>query len=100
MNVKLTKSVISREEAVKAAPDYVAFVEGDFDKFDKVSKAFGRLRKGQSVITFTHGQFVIAKVSSISHDDIRAVDGPVVRVTNGEYSWRVDGNGYAYPRAA
>ncbi len=25
------------------------------------------------------------------------VDGPVVRVSNGEISWRVDGNHYAWP---
>lgn len=95
--MKLTKGIISRAEALAVSKDYVAFVEGDFDKFETVNSAFESLRRGQRVITYVDGQFVRAKVSSINHNDFRAIDGPVVRVSNGECSWRVDGDHYAYP---
>jgi hypothetical protein len=79
------------------SPKYVQFAEGDWKAFDSVNAAFSKLRRGQKVITCVDGQFILAKVSSVNNDDIRAVDGPVVRVSNGESSWRVDGNGYAFP---
>jgi hypothetical protein len=91
--MKLTKNLITREAAVVASPDYVAFVEGDFEKFKIVDSVFNGLKRNQKVITYVLGQFVLAKVSSVVRDD----DGPVVRVTNEEFSWRVDGSGYAFP---
>ena len=93
----LTKNIISRDEALALVADYVAFVEGDFDKFDVVDAAFSQLRRGQQVISYFDGHFVKAKVTSVNHNDLRAIDGPVVRVSNGEYSWRVDGDRYAFP---
>jgi len=93
----LAQNIVSREEALKLAPDYVAFVEGDHDKFEAVEKKFSKLTLGKKVLTCSDGIFVFARVSSIKNDDPRAIDGPVVRVTNGEFSWRVDGNDYAYP---
>lgn len=95
----LTKNLISRKDAMAISPDYVAFVEGDFDKFDVVYAAFEKLKRGQAVITYDSiGKvFVRAKITSINHNDFRAVDGPIVRVSNGEFSWRVDGSGYAWP---
>lgn len=95
--MKLTKGVISRAEALKVSPDYVAFVEGNFDVYNKIIPFFEGLRKNQAVITYVHGQFVRAKITSINGNTYQAVDGPVVRVSNGEYSWRVDGSHYAYP---
>jgi len=95
--MKLMNGIISRDEALKVSPDYVAFVEGNFDAFDKVDAAFTGLKKKQAVITYIDGQFVRANVTSINNNTFRAVDGPVVRVSNGEYSWRVDGDRYAYP---
>lgn len=97
--MKLTKGIVSRERALEISPVYVAFVEKDFSKYNEVDRVFGQLKRGQKVLTYDHAQevFVEAKVSSIKHDDIRAIDGPVVRVTNGECSWRVDGNGLAWP---
>jgi hypothetical protein len=89
--------VISRKDAMKMAPAYVAFVEGNFGKYGAVDKAFSKLKRGQAVITYRDGKFVAAKVSSIDNDDFRAIDGPVVRVSDGEYSYRVDGDKYAYP---
>ena len=95
--VKLTKNIITRKDALKLAPHYVAFVDGDHDKFEAIEKKFSKVRVGQKVLTCSDGTFVMAKVSSIDKNDPRAVDGPVVRVTNGEFSWRVDGNEYAVP---
>jgi len=97
--MKLTRNVISRKEALKICSKYVKFVEGDHDRFNYVSKAFDKIKKGQSVLTYTDGQFVITKVTLVDKNDFRAIDGPVVRVSNGEYSWRVDGDKYAYPVA-
>ena len=95
---KLTKGIISRKEAEKLAPEYVRFAaDRNWDDLSTVLSAFEKLRRGQECITYLDGQFMKVKVSTISHNDIRALDGPVVRVSNGEYSWRVDGNGYAFP---
>lgn len=105
--MKLTKGIISRDEALKISPDYVAYVEGDFSKWQGIIEEFESLKQGQDVLTFNQttwarkgrnkGQFVRARVTSIDYHDFRAVDGPIVRVTNGEFSWRVDGNKYAFP---
>ena len=96
--MKLTQGVISRDEAIKLAPEYVAYIE-ESKGFSALFDKFNNLRRGQRVLTHLRdsGDYVLAKVTSINHDDIRAIDGPVVRVGNGEYTWRVDGNGYAWP---
>jgi hypothetical protein len=91
------KGVITRDEALKISADYVAFVEGDWDKFDVVETAFDKINAGQKAITFIDGSFVEVKVTSVNHNDMRAVDGPIVRVGNGEITWRVDGESYAFP---
>ncbi len=90
-------SEITRDEALKISKDYVAYAEGDFSKFDKIIKAFDALKRGKPAITYRNGKFHKVTVSSIDHKSIRAVDGPVVRVRDEKYSWRVDGSGYAYP---
>jgi len=121
--IKLTKNIISRKEALKLAPDYVLFAEqyadlraakkrmtsdeyADYDDKQRVKcnkanqvvmEKFEKLKRGQRVLVYNDGRYVICKVSSINHDDFRAIDGPIVRVGNGEYTWRVDGNKYAYP---
>ena len=96
-----TKNVVSREDAMKMAPDYVAFAEGNSvfcdSEFDKVEEKFLKLRVGQKVITRHDDEYVIVKVSSVNRNDPRAIDGPIVRVSDGEFSWRVDGCDYAYP---
>ena len=94
--MKLTKNIISRKEAKKLAPDYVGFVD-EFKNISEILEVFGKLKKGQTVLVYNDGRYVICKVSSINHDDFRAIDGPIVRVGNGEYTWRVDGDRYAYP---
>jgi hypothetical protein len=100
--MKLTKGVISRSEAVKLAPDYVKFIESKgLEHFDlwgtQINPKFEKLKRRQKCLTFLNGQYIKVEVCSIIHDDIRAVDGPIVRVGNGEYSWRVDGAHYAWP---
>jgi hypothetical protein len=97
--MKITNGVINRDEAVRLAPDYVAWLENHKDNplyWDKISAAFDKLKVGQKVVTFMGGIYVLAKVSSSKMPHWEA-DGPVVRVSNGEYSWRVDGDRYAYP---
>ncbi len=65
------------------------------EKTDKHGYPTSGIKVGQSAITFTHGQFVRVKISSVKQAHHES-DGPVVRVSNGEYSWRVDGDKYAY----
>jgi len=99
-SIRLTKGVVSHEEAKRIAPDYYhAVVNHDGDAlFANVVPKFDQLKRGQKVLTYTlEGQFVVCRVTSINHNDYRAIDGPVVRVSNGEYSWRVDGAKYGYP---
>ena len=98
---KLTKGVISRAEAVKLAPDYVKVSEqatgwGNI-LFDKIMPVFEKLKRGQEALTFIDGVYVPVKVSSINSKTWQAIDGPVVRVSNGEMTWRVDGDRYAFP---
>ena len=99
--MKLTKNIISRDEALKLAPDYVAYNEakvgGNYDLFDKMIKAFESMKRGKACITFHDGQYFKCKVTEFNENDMRADDGPFVRVSNGEYSWRCDGDRYAYP---
>ena len=95
--MKLTKGIITREQAMAIAPDYVLFVEGDWDKCEKVYEAMNKLRRGQSAITHYDKQFIKVKVTSVDSKSFQAVDGPVIRVGNGEYTWRVDGCGNAFP---
>ena len=96
--MKLTKGVISRDEAFKLVPEYVNFIEStDYEPFDIMVSKFQTLKRGHAAIAYFDGQYVKVKVSSVNHKDYRAVDGPIVRVSNGEGSWRVDGNEYAAP---
>jgi len=96
--MKLTKGVISRDEALKLAPDYVKYTEDIIrGPYAAVMKKFETLKRGQAVLTHNDGKWIKAKVTSINHNHFRAVDGPIVRVSNGECSWRVDGSHYAYP---
>ena len=102
--MKLTKGIISREQALKIAPDYVGFFtpEGrpDFDSktWEKVYDAFDKLTVGQKVITldWDTNQWILAKVTSVQ-PPLPEADTHRVRVGNGEYTWRVDGMNLAYP---
>jgi len=98
--MKITKDIISRDEAVKISPEYVAYAEGDHDQWEFISKQFENVKKGKRALSKTTEDgkviFVTGKISSVNHDDFRAVDGPIVRFGNSEYTWRVDGSDYAF----
>ena len=95
--MNMTKGIIGRAEAERISPEYARFAaDGDRGAIGAVLHAFAGLRRGQRVVTHHGGQFVMARVTSVSNDD-RAVDGPIVRVGNGEFTWRVDGDCYAFP---
>jgi lactam utilization protein B len=100
------KLTITRDAAMKLVPTLVAYVESkyDMDLWEKVNASQAGLRKGQPVIVAikdpvdrSKATYVQAKVSSVNHHDICAVDGPVVRVKAGTLSWRVDGNDPFHP---
>lgn len=104
----LTKGIITREEALKLCPEYVAFVEEhtlsdaildpfmwNYDVTDKHGGATSGIKVGQQAITYHAGQFIRVKITSTQQAHHES-DGPTVRVSNGEYSWRVDGDKYAY----
>lgn len=97
----VTKNIITRAEALKLAPAYVEFIEATgmncFDKLDAFEPAFRAMKRGHKAITFTNNKYVKVKVTSVNSNDFRAEDGPVVRVGNDEFTWRVDGDKYAYP---
>ena len=100
MNVtkNVTKGIIGRAEAERISPEYARFAaDGDRGALDAVLGPFAGLRRGQRVLTHHGGEFVLARVTSVNGDDWRAVDGPIVRVGNGEFTWRVDGDRYAFP---
>lgn len=106
--IKLTKGTLSKEEATKLSPKYVSFVESHSSTLDiiepfmwdwnnvkpaPIRQPACKLKKGQKLLTFVHGQYVTVKISSI-RNPMHDADGPIVRVSNGEYSWRVDGDKY------
>lgn len=88
---------LTKDQAKKLNPDYVDYISGNRRLFDIVLENFDSLKKNQKVLTYRKPDFVIVKISSINYNDPRALDGPLVRVTDGEFSWRVDGSGYAAP---
>ena len=97
-NTTISKGVIGRDEAEQISPEYVRFAaDRDWDAAGAVLEAFAGLRRGQDVLTYTDGKFVRARVTSVNQNDPRAVDGPIVRVGNGECTWRVDGSNFAFP---
>jgi hypothetical protein len=114
---KVTKNLLTRDEAFALAPEYVTYVEFPNERrmkgedpnaywraFDKVSDAMNGMKRGQACLTCAGAcagevkQYVKCKVSSTKMT-WRSEDGPEVRVSNGEFSWRVDGCDYAYPIA-
>ena len=93
-------TIVPEAEVKEQAPLYHAFnIKSDFDALDKILPDFEKLKRGQKVLSYdcASRNFIICKVSSINFNDIRAVDGPLVRVQDGKQSWRVDGNTYAVP---
>jgi hypothetical protein len=97
--MKLTKQLLSRAEAMKLAPAYVKWQETHKDEWvQAVLDSFDTLRVGQQAVTWHDDVYVLVRVTSRKRCWLNE-DGPVVRVGNGEYTWRVDGSAYAYPLA-
>lgn len=104
--MKITKGVISKDEARRLAPDYVKYrdIMGSKGEFppefyklsEKVLEVCNGLKRGQSAVTCDDGVYVKVKVTSVTRS-WKNEDGPVVRVGNGEWTWRVDGCDYAWP---
>ena len=90
---------ITRNEALTLVPDLVKYVESkyDMDLWEKINAIETKAKKGQKVIVAIKNYeaktvtYVHAKVSSVNHNDFRAIDGPIIRVKAGNISWRVDG---------
>jgi hypothetical protein len=95
--MQLTKQLLSRAAATKLVPAYVKWIETRKDPWElAVLDAFDTLRVGRQAVTWVEGVYVLVRVTSRRHRWLNE-DGPVVRVGNGEYTWRVDGDRYAYP---
>ena len=94
---------INREIAVKIDSIYVKFVEtNDLGTWDHIDVLQNSLKRGQLVLTISPTeagpiQFIIAKVSSVRNNTPDCDDGPVIRVTDNKFSWRVDGDKCCVP---
>ena len=101
---KITKGVLSLEQANAICPEYVNFVhDHDYAYLEAVLGQFEKVRVGDVCITAVRQDlkdgplvFVRGKITSVNNDDWRAIDGPIVRFGNGQYTWRVDGSKYAW----
>lgn len=99
------KCIITREEAERIVPDLVMFTEnrGDHDLFDKIDEAQNKVKRGQQVVIAfknykepTKSVYAYVQVTSVKND-WRNEDGPVIRITDGKYSWRTDGCNWIAP---
>lgn len=94
---------ISKAKVREIAPDYIlAFDYGNKESsgaFFRVWDKFNALKRGQLVITkdINEKGYIVAKVTSVKFDNWVEPEQPILRVSDGECSWRVDGNGFAYP---
>ena len=94
---------IPKEKVCKIAPDYITAFDyknkNSSEAFFRVWDKFNALKRGQLVITKAKNNrgYIIAKVTSVKFDNWIEPEQPVLRVTDGEYSWRVDGDAFAYP---
>jgi hypothetical protein len=103
--MKLTKGLLTLEQANAVCPEYVNFVteydNDGFENFEAVLKQFEHATVGAAAICAYRQPdgtlvFVEGKITKVDNNDWRAIDGPVVRFGNGELSWRVDGDKYAW----
>lgn len=96
--MKIKRNIVTREVALAISSDYVSWVEGDSSKTRTILNLFATLKKGQKVLTYIpESGFVRGKITSVNKRDFRGLGEPVVRVGNGEYSWRCDGDWFAVP---
>ena len=97
IKTKLTPQTISREEALKLSPEFVAFTEQGYhyEKFDEFLDKFNALKRGNKVISYLDGKYVIGKVSLVDPRMMGIADSPTIRIASGNMTWRVDGSGFA-----
>jgi hypothetical protein len=85
------------------APDYITAFDyedkGSSVAFLRVWEKFNALKRGRLVVTRGRNRkgYIVAKVTSVKYDSWVEPEQPILRVTDGEYSWRVDGDAFAYP---
>ena len=96
------KFIVSREVATVLVPDLVRYAESKLSEamglWEKINAVEVKAKRGQDVIVAVRDHqdpaknlYVRAKISTVNHNDIRAIDGPIIRVKAGNLSWRVDG---------
>ena len=97
MKTKLIPQTISREEALKLSLEYVAFTElgWKYNDFSKFLDEFNALKKGDKVISYLDGMYVIGKVTLVDPRLWGIADSPTIRIASGNMSWRVDGCKFA-----
>ena len=90
--------ILTEVQATEISPAYVQSTKHDWKALYTILDAFNNVKKGGFVLTLAPDRkhFVVAKVSSKNYTPY-AEDGPVVRVSDGKQSWRVDGNTYCVP---
>jgi hypothetical protein len=99
---------IPKAQVRKLAPDYIAAfdyenkevsIQESSAAFFRVWDKFNALKRRQLVMTKarTGRGYVVAKVTSVKFENPVEPEQPILRVSDGEYSWRVDGDGFAYP---
>jgi hypothetical protein len=98
--MNITKGVISRDEAYRLAPDYVDFIESHSVSMQILDAFNDTAKRGRQFLTCvrnyqdaTMNVYVVGKISSSKYSYLNE-DGPVVRFSNGEYIWRIDGDGF------
>jgi hypothetical protein len=84
-----TKNLLTRDEAFALAPEYVNYVVNGMKTRQAAVTCYGACGSKTK-------QYLRVHVTSTKRT-WQNEDGPVVRVSNGEFSWRVDGCDYAYP---
>jgi len=103
MSIMKAGQKVSKTIVKQIAPDYItAFDYKDKESspaFLRVWEKFNNLKKGQFVLTKGRNNkgYIIAKVTSVKFDSWIEPEQPNLRVSDGEYSWRVDGDAFAYP---
>ncbi len=84
--------VISRNKALLLAPDLVAHEEGHRPGLtEKLMEGMEKLKRGQKVVVAINNEYHICKVSSVKNGDWRNEDGAVIRVRDGDETYRIDG---------
>ena len=98
-------TILSRDEAFKLAPELVRHTEGEHDLFDEVNDMMNGMKKKQkalcAVTDYTGNNipthYKVVQVTKVDNDCIQAEDGPVIRVSDGKSTFRIDGCYWVVP---